>query len=536
MQGGSREVNQVYNSFAKLYKIVRFSNSAFFSGDLNRAFHFINDALDLFCKIDDRKAIGIASNNLGNTLLAMYREKSGNASSGVCCCQVDGVCVVRSAQQHMDEAVRIATLDFDQAVADDIKSEYAQQLANRLFNRAMFRLLAQHDPCTSSVDREQGYSDLLRTRELDCDVRNFWMAKMLVLKNSDTYFNRLIRRIRGLVDLNDDETVRSIWNAKELVDETDRVLFAAWDEADAPIFRHVSRFGRLQQLEEATIRLELAMKNSVEAARLGMRMLVEDEFLIESAFVTAATAVLGFANSSSDWADPTIATFKQDIRTMVKGCKTSSLDLGRSFVFCFELVDDGLSKGAGMAVKMHANFVMLFDQNCREDDCVGLVHSNGSENVCLGLECTKQCRQEQRRELLLAKLVTEESECTPSFPCAVQMAVAAVQKCVEIPMFLIAFIDGHSWDPKSFGRVHDQLTRLQRQSRSEVHVIVVGFELPDNVEEQCNTLGRLSRSSAYIRADAGTIDNAFERVGTLMSVGRGTTTESIHGGITMEKF
>jgi hypothetical protein len=37
LEGGSREVNHIYNSLAMLIKVVRMSNIAFFSGNLNWA-------------------------------------------------------------------------------------------------------------------------------------------------------------------------------------------------------------------------------------------------------------------------------------------------------------------------------------------------------------------------------------------------------------------------------------------------------------------------------------------------------------------
>ena len=43
LDGGSRESLRVYSSFAKLYKIVRVSNFAFFSGNLTWAYRVIND-------------------------------------------------------------------------------------------------------------------------------------------------------------------------------------------------------------------------------------------------------------------------------------------------------------------------------------------------------------------------------------------------------------------------------------------------------------------------------------------------------------
>ena len=75
MKGGSSEVVQVYHLFSKLYKIVRGSNVAFFSGNLAWAYNFINEALKLFRKVGDEKAIGIACSNLGNTLHAIRHDE-----------------------------------------------------------------------------------------------------------------------------------------------------------------------------------------------------------------------------------------------------------------------------------------------------------------------------------------------------------------------------------------------------------------------------------------------------------------------------
>lgn len=43
LHGGSRESLRVYTSFTKLYKIIRMSNVAFFSGNLVWAYGFISD-------------------------------------------------------------------------------------------------------------------------------------------------------------------------------------------------------------------------------------------------------------------------------------------------------------------------------------------------------------------------------------------------------------------------------------------------------------------------------------------------------------
>jgi hypothetical protein len=68
-------VQGVYNTFAKLNKIIKVSNTSFFCGHLDMAHHFVSDALILYRKINDRKAIGVACNNLANTLFAIRFEQ-----------------------------------------------------------------------------------------------------------------------------------------------------------------------------------------------------------------------------------------------------------------------------------------------------------------------------------------------------------------------------------------------------------------------------------------------------------------------------
>jgi hypothetical protein len=75
----------------------------------------------------------------------------------------------------------------------------------------------------------------------------------------------------------------------DLVEQADLLLQMAWDEENVPLFRDVSKVGRLQQLEGAVIvGLELNAGKYEEAAQLAMRMMVEDEFIINSSFDIAA--------------------------------------------------------------------------------------------------------------------------------------------------------------------------------------------------------------------------------------------------------
>jgi hypothetical protein len=72
MHGGSRETRRLYSSFAKLFKVVNGANTFFFAGNLERASGIIADALELFKKLSDEKAVAVASNNMGNILGAIF--------------------------------------------------------------------------------------------------------------------------------------------------------------------------------------------------------------------------------------------------------------------------------------------------------------------------------------------------------------------------------------------------------------------------------------------------------------------------------
>lgn len=64
VEGGSREVSFVHESFQRLMKVVRFANTAFFAGDRTQSYHSMEDALSLFVKLGNQKAIGVANNNV----------------------------------------------------------------------------------------------------------------------------------------------------------------------------------------------------------------------------------------------------------------------------------------------------------------------------------------------------------------------------------------------------------------------------------------------------------------------------------------
>ena len=82
--GSCKEIDTVYKTTEMLYKVVQFANVAFFSGNLEVAYQVLRDALRLFTRLDNSKAIAVASNNLGNTMLTMYRTMTDSEEDKMC--------------------------------------------------------------------------------------------------------------------------------------------------------------------------------------------------------------------------------------------------------------------------------------------------------------------------------------------------------------------------------------------------------------------------------------------------------------------
>jgi hypothetical protein len=530
--GGSREIHQVYNTFAKLCKVVRVSNTAFFSGNLQWAFHFVDDALKLFRKIDDQKAVGIACNNLGNILFAMNREWF---TDELICTESKTEAhldTVQLALNHYNEAIRIGERDFDDAEVE-LKAEYASQIADRLFNRGLFLLLIAGEDGAPADARERGYADIARTRSLDYDVKDYWMEHKLLLKNSVNYFSRLLRRISGLADFFDDIGLNEIWDVKELIEDADQLLFAAWNEPNAPLFESVNRVGRLQQLEGVAISLSLKMGNEMEAARLGMRMFSEDQYILESSFVLAAEALLPLMrdNDSVTLTKKTTSCMRNDLRRMLKRCKNVSLNIGKCLVFSVELSERW--EGDPLLEKINANSLKLYDRHCAPHDHMGVVAYSTKESltVDLGIKADNEGRQ---RTLLDIATTSTTERANPAFPLAVQMIVDS-QASFDSDSFILLIFDGYAWDGEACASLGAQIQRLNSERSTMIHLFGIGLDVEDEgARQQCKELSKISKSSFYVDGTLENMDSIFDSIAVVIS-GRPANTGSLKG-LTMEKF
>lgn len=318
--GGCREVEQVYSIFSRLNKIVMVSNTAFFSHNLDRANYFLRTALGLFQKISDEKAIGIASNNLGNTLFAILYESKNKDEPHIC--DHDNSCAVQQALEHYNKAVSIGQKGFDLALVES-RYFYAERLADRLFNRGLFLVFCSDFACAPADAKARGYEDISRACQLHYELKDYLLEKKLLFDQAASYWNRLFRRINCLLAFYHDQGLRDIWDAETLLDEADQLVMAAWEIPNAPLFQQVTPLGRRQQLEGSAILLCLQIGQEEQAFRLAMRMFVEDEYLLESSFIPAAECLLLVGRSEGCFLSKKL---QDELNQMIKNKQRSAVD------------------------------------------------------------------------------------------------------------------------------------------------------------------------------------------------------------------
>jgi hypothetical protein len=536
LEGGSREVTQVYTSFAKLYKIVRMSNASFFSGDFKWAHHIANDALKLFRKIGDEKAVAVACNNIGNTILALSVQRR---DKGVCL-KTESGCQSSPALRYFDEAIDIATREFEASETDAMKAEFAQQLADRHFNRAMCLLHFVDDPCMPSNAKEKAVVDLFKCKEYDRGVQEYMLHEKLMFKYSDIVFERLLRRIHGLSFMfNVDNTVWQIWDINDLVEQADLMLQAAWDQEKAPLFQEVCRVGRLQQLEGAVIGLELISGKLEEASQLAMRMLVEDEYIIDSSFVVAADTVLRLMKEPNiAWSREAKLRTSLEFRRMRRAGKRTALDIERCFVFCIELGEK--LDGSPDLMKIHSEVMTFYEEQCNDKDSVGLVALNDTSdsNLVIKLGPKEKIDAEQREALETATTNVGGTMSNPALTSAVDMVVSPSRSRTS-DVFLIYVSDGNLWDARSFAGMIKKVGDASSKRTAAINVISIGVNVEDDAFAQnCRNLclATRSRNSCYLPATEDNIEDVFERAAELVSSSSSSESSRMQLGITMERF
>ncbi|KAG7360307.1 hypothetical protein IV203_035406 [Nitzschia inconspicua] len=531
LDGGCKEIHGVYNTFSKFNKVVRVSNTAFFGNDLEMAHHFVRDALTLFRSVHDSKAIGIACNNLANTLFAIRFEQANQVQ----CCENEHYCSIMEALQMYDEAVLSAQHEFEGAADDSEKASFATQLSDRLFNRGLFLLFVAGYDCAPEDARERGYDDVTVARNLHYDVKDYMLSHRLIFSNASSYFNRLLRRINCLAAFYDDVGLREIWDAEVLMEEAYQLAAAAVEvsaKGKCPLFSEVNQTGRRQQLESSAILLAIQSEDYLQAAKIGIRMLVEDSYLLESCFADAAEALLqvmkdeGMAFSRS-----AVTSTQQSLRRMLKSCRNVSLDTGKNAVFVFELNQKW--SNSRMLEELNAECLDLYDTSFSPDDQIAVLASNMNVGVTVELGSKEENEGRQRSSIDVATSLCRLDSIQACLPVALQMLVDSTWS-LQSDSFIILVTDGSSLDAIDSSAIRFQVEQWNAERTYLINFLIVGIDIEDDrCKSILESLGTVSRNSSFVHADSKDLTPAFRSISALL---HGHTSNQLISFLTMEKF
>lgn len=301
---GPRDIVSVTVTMETLYKVVRAANEAFYVGDVEKAYYVLIDALRLFKKLGNTKAVGIASNNLGNIMLAMYqklkRSEGGKVVGGLSLKKI-----IDDGMLYFYDAIRLGEKSYDEFynlegwTANCL--DFMQHLANRYFNRAIFLLSVKGDHDRPVELVRLAIRDLEIARDMDLEVIAYGEDVGLNCENrTDKIFEVALNRARGhnvLFELGYPDEIMSKkgyptdWDLKQRYNEMFDMIKSEAQKGESKLFDDVTILGRVQEVEGALIHYMMQLRDVVAAARIGIRMLLEDEYVLADSLSAALDAV-----------------------------------------------------------------------------------------------------------------------------------------------------------------------------------------------------------------------------------------------------
>ena len=313
--GFCKEVRNVCSSLEILYKVVCFANAAFLHGDIKQAYTTLRNSLRLFGRLGNKKAMAVASNNLGNTMLAFYRTMKATKKGNMC--GLSEKEIVAKGTAYFVNAIKLGEEAYDDFYNEQGWSEeclaFMQLLSNRYFNRAIFLLSVKNDHEHPVEAEEMGSRDMTIVRDMDTEIVDQCIEMAFKIDRVERH-DLMMSRVRGALSLVELGYSPEIFDIQERKDEVVNALKLALKKPDHELFETISPAGRMQQLDTELINyFSLVEKDVVGAARVAVRMLVEDEYIYPESQSLALQALSAYMSDLEDMGTDTKAKLDASI-------------------------------------------------------------------------------------------------------------------------------------------------------------------------------------------------------------------------------
>ena len=193
--------------------------------------------------------------------------------------------------------------------------------------------------------------------------------KAFELLHGKNQYSTMLARVKGvsrLVETTGNESL-DVWGCDDLLQRARIELDRASQSGESDLFDGLSYVGRVQEWEAAKVGWLMAKGDVTQAAKVGVRMLMEDEYLLQSSVGTVASAV-------ETWSKD-VAQNASLCKVIAKCVNASGTSLGgkpssKRVFFCLDY--SGSMTGERM-VKANKNMLNIYDNYCYEGDSVGFL-------------------------------------------------------------------------------------------------------------------------------------------------------------------
>jgi len=299
-RGSCLEIDVVYKTIEMLYKVVLFANHAFFSGDLQVAYQVLRDSALLFTRLDNKKAIAVVSNNLGNVMLTIYRTMRATGDEERY--SLSKKEVIAKGTAYYTRSIKLGETAYDEFYNKQGWSEeclvFMQFLANRYFNRAIFFLTTSCDNDNREEAESLGFRDLQIAADMDIEIVDQCLEMGFKINRVERY-EMMMSRVRGLIALAELGYSPDDLLIEDRIKEIYQDLKNAMKNPSHELFKDISVAGRMQKLDAELIKyFNQAKDDCTNAARVAIRMLVEDEYIFPDAEQEAMEVLLAFVTAA----------------------------------------------------------------------------------------------------------------------------------------------------------------------------------------------------------------------------------------------
>jgi len=223
--------------------------------------------------------------------------------------------------------------------------DFMQHLSNRYFNRGIFLLLVKDDHDEPEKLEELGRRDLQIAQDMDDEVVAYgedigWGSQ----ERDEKTFNVKLARLRGYnilirMGYSDD------WEIEEMLDEVFDFIRKESKRDASWLFEKISVAGRLQEIETELLKYKVHVGDMETAAKIAIRMLVEDESVFADAFSQAVEILLRFVTEDSQFDQSSRSKIKSSLEDYIEILEDISESQQKSSLRSLELSTDSTRFG-----------------------------------------------------------------------------------------------------------------------------------------------------------------------------------------------